>query len=124
MTTKNLGGRPTVRYVEEALAIIADTDEPVSTKALKTILKLSDHEATHLRRGLRRAESRGVIQMVALAPDNSLTWLPNTISRATCAAHAANLYLKREKANTQIDPYKFEEMLIDGQINLRETNEN
>jgi len=109
-------GRPAARYVKDALAHISQTEDPVSTHQLIKLLGLTEHEGIHLRRELRRAEGKGLIQMVIRSPDGSFTWLPNHVSIASCAGHAANLYLEREKADTKIDPRKFEEMLNDGQL--------
>lgn len=107
---RNPGAAP-VDYVNQAIAIILTSDIPVSTRELKDKLGLSEHETIGLRRGLRTAEEQGQIQVVVAGPDRSLTWLPKEVSVERCAGHAANLYLQREKAKTQVDPNAFEQWL-------------
>jgi hypothetical protein len=110
-------GRPPVEYVDDAIEMILASKEPVSTRELIDKLDLTEHEGIHLRRGLKRSEERGQIQRVIPHPDGSFTWLPKEVSVESCAGHAANLFLRRKKADLQIDPDKFENWVLnEGQL--------
>lgn len=114
MTRTSRKGRKKSRsYVDKAIALILDRTEPISTWQLIKILKLTEHEGISLRRGLKRKAEAGDIQKVTTHPDGSFTWLPPDVSLPICAGHAANLYLKRENAEFQIDPSKFARWVVE-----------
>ena len=99
--------------MDKAIAMILKRTEPISTCQIINALNLSEHEGISLRRGLKRKEEAGVIQKVTTHPDGSFTWLPPHVSLPTCAGHAANLYLKRENAEFQIDPSAFARWVLE-----------
>jgi hypothetical protein len=112
MTVEDGRGRPAANYVDEAIDIILTSDEPISTSKLKDRLNLKPNKMLILRRGLRRAQERGVIREVALHKDGSLCWIGGERSLAQCAAHAANIFLDRESPGRRIDTEKFEKWLL------------
>lgn len=112
MTVEDGRGRPTSNYVDEAIDIVQNRDEPISTSELIDRLNLKPNQALILRRGLKRAQQRGMIRLVATHKDGSFSWLGGEMSLARCAAHAANLFLERESPGRRIDTEKFEEWLL------------
>jgi len=117
MSEKRGPGRPQHKNLRKAVAMIKASDEPISTSEIVQTLGLEEHEAIVLRRGLKTAERNGEIKQLIRDPAGSYTWVANECSLVKCAAHAANLYLKRADTRMRVDPTTMELVLDREEVN-------
>lgn len=120
---KAVGGRPIALETQIALRLIEESPCPISTNTLlgkvKELRKEDGpanvreyHRTTPLwrnrcigiRKSLREAAKKGVIQHLGMGPDGSHLWASNHLSPVECAAGVANEFLRTRQIDVSLEP--------------------